>query len=42
MGGVRSKHGRDENAYRILVGNPDGKGPNGRLGRDRLKWILNK
>jgi len=32
MGGVFCIHGRDENAYRILVGKPEGKRPLGRPG----------
>jgi hypothetical protein len=30
-----STHGRDENAYKTLVGKPGGKGP---LGRNRRTW----
>jgi hypothetical protein len=45
MGWTCSTYGEDENAYRILVGNSDGKKP---LGRPRrrwdviLEWILGK
>jgi hypothetical protein len=35
MGGVCSMHGEKRNAYRILVGNPEGKSP---LGRLRRRW----
>jgi hypothetical protein len=34
-----SKNGEKKNAYRILVGKPEGKRP---LGRPRLKWEDNK
>jgi hypothetical protein len=35
MGKECSTHGENLNAYRILVGNPDGKRP---LGRHRHRW----
>jgi hypothetical protein len=35
MGGECSTHGRDENAYEVLVRKPEGKRP---LGRPRRKW----
>jgi hypothetical protein len=35
MGGACSTHGRDENAYDILVGKPEGKRP---LGSPRNRW----
>jgi hypothetical protein len=39
MGGVRSTNGEEKkNAYRLLVGIPEGKGP---LGRRRLRWVDN-
>jgi hypothetical protein len=38
MGRVCSTNGVKRNAYRILVGNPEGKRP---LGRPRHKWVLN-
>jgi hypothetical protein len=31
-------HGEQRNAYRILVGNPEGKRP---LGRPRRRWEVN-
>jgi hypothetical protein len=37
MGRARSTIGED-NAYRILVGKPEGKRP---LGRPRRKWVYN-
>jgi hypothetical protein len=33
-----SKDGEKRNAYRILVGNPEGKRP---LGRQRCRWVDN-
>jgi hypothetical protein len=30
--------GKKRNAYRLLMGKPEGKGP---LGRPRLKWVDN-
>jgi hypothetical protein len=41
MGGACSTNGGEENAYRILVGKPEGKRPLGRP-RGRLKWILER
>jgi hypothetical protein len=38
MGRAYSANGRDENLYRILVGEPEGKTP---LGRPRLRWEHN-
>jgi hypothetical protein len=38
MGRACSTHGEKRNAYRILVGNPDGKRP---LGRPRRRWENN-
>jgi hypothetical protein len=38
MGRVCSTNGAKRNAYRILVGNPDGKRP---LGRPRRRWMDN-
>jgi hypothetical protein len=35
MGGACSTNGEKRNAYRILVGKPEGKRP---LGRHRRKW----
>jgi hypothetical protein len=35
MGRACSKHGEKRNAYRILVGKPEGKRP---LGRPRRRW----
>jgi hypothetical protein len=35
----------ERSAYRILIGNPEGKGPFGRLGiggKIILKWIIRK
>jgi hypothetical protein len=40
-----STHGEKRNAYRALVGKPEGKRPLGRLGiggRIIVKWILEK
>jgi hypothetical protein len=42
MVGECSTHGRDENAYKILVGKPEGMRPLGRDGRITLEWILDK
>jgi hypothetical protein len=36
MGGACSTNGDKRNAYRILVGKPDGKRP---LGRARCRWV---
>jgi hypothetical protein len=38
MGGPCSTRGEKRNAYRLLVGKPEGKG---RLGRPRLRWVDN-
>jgi hypothetical protein len=38
MGGSCSTNGEKRNAYRLLVGNPEGKRP---LGRPRLRWVNN-
>jgi hypothetical protein len=38
MGGACSTNGDKRNAYRILVGNPEGKRP---LGRPRRRWVNN-
>jgi hypothetical protein len=38
MGRVCSTKGAKMNAYRILVGKPDGKRP---LGRPRRRWVNN-
>jgi hypothetical protein len=38
MGRACSTKGAKRNAYRILVGNPEGKRP---LGRPRHKWVDN-
>jgi hypothetical protein len=38
MGGGYSTHGEKKNAYRILVGKPEGKR---RLGRPRHRWVDN-
>jgi hypothetical protein len=38
MGGACSTNGEKRNAYRILVGKPEGKRP---LGRPRRKWVNN-
>jgi hypothetical protein len=35
MGGTYSAHGRYENAYKMLVGKPEGKRP---FGRPRSRW----
>jgi hypothetical protein len=39
MGGACSTNGEKRNAYRILVGKPEGKIP---LGRPIVKWILDR
>jgi hypothetical protein len=36
MGGPCSKNGENRNAYRLLVGKPEGKRP---LGRPRCRWV---
>jgi hypothetical protein len=38
MGGACSTNGGKRNAYRILVGKPEGKRP---LGRPRCRWVYN-
>jgi hypothetical protein len=38
MGRICSKNGEKRNAYRILVGKPEGKRP---LGRPRRRWVNN-
>jgi hypothetical protein len=38
MGMACSTHGKKRNAYRILVGKPEGKRP---LGRPRRRWYYN-
>jgi hypothetical protein len=38
MEGACSTNGENRNAYRILVGNPEGKRP---LGRSRRRWVDN-
>jgi hypothetical protein len=38
MGGACSTHGEKRNAYRILVGKPEGKRP---VGRPRRRWENN-
>jgi hypothetical protein len=38
MGTTCSTNGEKRNAYRILVGNPEGKRP---LGRPRRRWVGN-
>jgi hypothetical protein len=38
MGRARSTHGENRNAYRILVGKPEGRRP---LGRPRRRWVDN-
>jgi hypothetical protein len=38
MGGPCNTNGREENAYRLLVGKPEGKRP---LGRPRRRWVNN-
>jgi hypothetical protein len=38
MGTACSTKGEKRNAYRILVGNPEGKRP---LGRPRRRWVNN-
>jgi hypothetical protein len=44
MGGTCSTRGRDENAYTIFIGKPEGKRPRGRdlgiCGNIILEWIL--
>jgi hypothetical protein len=36
MGKACSTNGEKRNAYRVLVGKPEGKGP---LGRPRRRWV---
>jgi hypothetical protein len=38
MGGPCSTNGEKRNAYRLLVGKPEGKRP---LGRTRRRWMVN-
>jgi hypothetical protein len=38
MGGPCSTNGEKKNAYRLLVGKPEGKRP---LGRPRRRWVDN-
>jgi hypothetical protein len=38
MGGPCSTNGEKKNAYRILMGKPEGKRP---LGRPRRRWVEN-
>jgi hypothetical protein len=38
MGGACSTNGEKMNAYRILMGKPEGKRP---LGRQRRRWVDN-
>jgi hypothetical protein len=38
MGGPCSKNGEKRNAYRLLVGKPEGNRP---LGRQRRRWVDN-
>jgi hypothetical protein len=38
MGGVCSTNGEKSNAYRLLVGKPEGKR---KLGRPRWRWVYN-
>jgi hypothetical protein len=38
MGGACSTKGEKKNAYRLMVGKPDGKRP---LGRPRHRWVDN-
>jgi hypothetical protein len=38
MGRTCSTNGENRNAYKILVGNPEGKRP---LGRPRRRWVDN-
>jgi hypothetical protein len=38
MGGPCSTNGKKRNAYRLLVGKPEGKRP---LGRPRRRWVDN-
>jgi hypothetical protein len=38
MGGSFSTNGEKRNAYRLLVGKPEGKKP---LGRPRSRWVDN-
>jgi hypothetical protein len=43
MRGARSRHWRQEGAYKVLVGRPERKKPLGRMGvggRIILKWIF--
>jgi hypothetical protein len=38
VGGACSPNGEKRNAYRLLVGKPEGKRP---LGRQRCRWVEN-
>jgi hypothetical protein len=38
MGGACSRNGEKRNAYRLLVGKPEGRNP---LGRPRRRWLDN-
>jgi hypothetical protein len=38
MGGSCSTYGEKRNAYRLLVGKPEGRRP---LGRPRRRWVIN-
>jgi hypothetical protein len=38
MGGPCSTNGEKRNAYRLLVGKPEGRRP---LGRPRRRWVIN-
>jgi hypothetical protein len=38
MGGASSTNGREEDAYSLLVGKPEGKRP---LGRPKRRWVYN-
>jgi hypothetical protein len=38
MGGACSTNGEKRNAYRLLVGTPEGRRP---LGRPRRRWLTN-
>jgi hypothetical protein len=38
MGGACSTNGENRNAYKLLVGKPEGRRP---LGRPRRRWVYN-